>query len=272
MCRQNILGSIKNRGLLSEPDAGADAGLASRLMKQENMFGRLQLGYNPNRERVFLFANLKTSRYDTVASRYQKELKEYQQKTLLKGNNENRAYVSRYWEGASVLIEKRENKPWTRRSVASYLGRENMESLQKTLPFFVKEEEKKALEKRKSRKKELEKQIRQLRLEAGRQEAEEERSSIGNGKRKLKELRREDTRGMYDGKSSGGHSDKEGRVCPDFSPENEFTRTISRKRISKAITGSGKRRLAKYRQRLRATQNARRMRTNERDKDRDIPK
>lgn len=37
--------------------------------------------------------------------------------------------------------------------VASYLGRENMESLQKTLPFFVKEEEKKALEKRKSRKK-----------------------------------------------------------------------------------------------------------------------
>ena len=53
-----------------------------RLMKQENMFGRLQLGYNPNRERVFLFANLKTSRYDTVASRYQKERKEYQQKTI----------------------------------------------------------------------------------------------------------------------------------------------------------------------------------------------
>ena len=44
-----------------------------RLMKQDNMFGTLQLGYNPNRERVFLFANMKTSRYDTVASRYQKE-------------------------------------------------------------------------------------------------------------------------------------------------------------------------------------------------------
>ena len=43
-----------------------------RLMKQDNMFGTLQLGYNPNRERVFLFANMKTSRYDTVASRYQK--------------------------------------------------------------------------------------------------------------------------------------------------------------------------------------------------------
>lgn len=169
-----------------------------RLMKQENMFGRLQLGYNPNRERVFLFANLKTSRYDTVAIRYQKELKEYQQKTLLKGNNENRAYVSRYWEGASVLIEKRENKPWTRRSVASYLGRENMESLQKTLPFFVKEEEKKALEKRKSRKKELEKQIRQLRLEAGRQEAKEEREQYRERETELKELRREDTRGMYE--------------------------------------------------------------------------
>ena len=54
-----------------------------RLMKQDNMFGTLQLGYNPNRERVFLFANMKTSRYDTVASRYQKEMKEYQQKSLL---------------------------------------------------------------------------------------------------------------------------------------------------------------------------------------------
>ena len=104
--------------------------------------------------------------------------------------------MSRYWEGASVLIEKRENKPWTRRSVASYLGRENMESLQKTLPFFVKEEEKKALEKRKSRKKELEKQIRQLRLEAGRQEAE--REQYRERETELKELRREDTRGMYE--------------------------------------------------------------------------
>ena len=47
-----------------------------RLLKQENMFGTLQMGYNPNRERVFLFANLKTSRYDTVASRYQREMKE----------------------------------------------------------------------------------------------------------------------------------------------------------------------------------------------------
>ena len=87
-----------------------------RLMKQDNMFGTLQLGYNPNRERVFLFANMKTSRYDTVASRYQKEMKEYQQKSLLKGDNENRAYVSRRWEMSTVLIEKRENKPWTKRS------------------------------------------------------------------------------------------------------------------------------------------------------------
>ena len=136
-----------------------------RLMKQENMFGRLQLGYNPNRERVFLFANLKTSRYDTVASRYQKELKEYQQKTLLKGNNENRAYVSRYWEGASVLIEKRENKPWTRRSIASYLGRENMEAVQKTLPFFRREEETGELKELRARKKQIEEELRGLQQE-----------------------------------------------------------------------------------------------------------
>ena len=112
-----------------------------RLMKQENLFGRLQLGYNPNRERVFLFANLKTSRYDTVASRYQKELKEYQQKTLLKGNNENRAYVSRYWEGASVL-----NREAGEQALDEALRRllpgtgELWKAVQKTLPFFRREE------------------------------------------------------------------------------------------------------------------------------------
>ena len=58
-----------------------------RLFKQENMFGSIQLGYNPNRERVFLYANLKTSRYDTIASSYQKQMADYQQKSLLKQVN-----------------------------------------------------------------------------------------------------------------------------------------------------------------------------------------
>ena len=134
-----------------------------RLMKQDNMFGTLQLGYNPNRERVFLFANMKTSRYDTVASRYQKEMKEYQQKSLLKGDNENRAYVSRRWEMSTVLIEKRENKPWTKRSIASYLGRVNLEAVRKNLPFFIKDEEQKELDEKRQRQKQIQKEVWELR-------------------------------------------------------------------------------------------------------------
>lgn len=141
-----------------------------RLMKQDNMFGTLQLGYNPNRERVFLFANLKTSRYDTVASRYQKEMKEYQQKSLLKGDNENRAYVSKRWEMASVLIEKKENKPWTKRSIQAYLGRNNMEAIQKTMPFFMKTEEMEELTRIRKRRKEIQEAVREQMLKG--QEAE----------------------------------------------------------------------------------------------------
>lgn len=133
-----------------------------RLMKIDNMFGTVQLGYNPNRERVFLFANLKTSRYDTVASRYQKEMKEYQMKSLLKGDNENRAYVSKRWEMSTVLIEKKENKPWTRRSIAAYLGRANTEAVKKTLPFFLTSEESGELEKAASRRKELQELVAEL--------------------------------------------------------------------------------------------------------------
>lgn len=141
-----------------------------RLMKQENMFGKIQLGYNPNRKRVFLFANLKTSRYDTVASQYQKEMNEYRRRTLLKGDNENRAFVSNRRENAVVLIEKKENKPWTVRSVKTYLNRTNTEAAKKTLPFFSREEEWEELKEVKSQQKEIEEDIRELRLSLSKEE------------------------------------------------------------------------------------------------------
>ena len=134
-----------------------------RLLKQENMFGKIQLGYNPNRGRVFLYSNLKTSRYDTIASSHQKEMDDYQQKALLKGDNENRAYVSKRWENAAVLIEKKENKPWTQRSVKTYLGRANVEAAKKTMPFFSKEEELAELSRSKKRQREIRKEIRDIR-------------------------------------------------------------------------------------------------------------
>lgn len=149
-----------------------------RLMKQENMFGKIQLGYNPNRKRVFIFANLKTSRYDTVASRYQKEMKDYQRKSLLKGDNENRAYVSKRRENATVLIEKKENKPWTQRSIRSYLGRANMEAVQKTMPFFTREEELKELKEIRAEQKEIQESIREMRAELGVKEENDERERL----------------------------------------------------------------------------------------------
>ncbi len=134
-----------------------------RLLKQENMFGKIQLGYNPNRDRVFIYSNLKTSRYDTIASKYQKEMEDYQQMALLKGDNENRAYVSKRWENAAVLIEKKENKPWTQRSVKTYLNRTNAEAAKKSMPFFSKEEEQAELAKSRQRQREISKEIRDIR-------------------------------------------------------------------------------------------------------------
>ena len=133
-----------------------------RLMKQDNMFGTIQLGYNPNRRRVFLFANLKTSRYDTVASRYQKEMKDYQRRSILKGDNENRAYVSKRKQNAVVLIEKKEPKPWTERSVKAYLRRANMEAAQKLMPFFSREEENEELKKLRQERKQIQEDIRNI--------------------------------------------------------------------------------------------------------------
>ncbi len=151
----------KIEGYYEEQATGTLFG-CDRLRKQENPYGMLQLGYNPNRKREFLFANLKTSKYDTVASKYQKEMKDYQKKALLKGDNENRAYVSRRSSMATVLIEKKERKPWTESSIKRYLSRANMEAVEKTLPFFLRKEETEELEKLHTRRKEIQQEIRTL--------------------------------------------------------------------------------------------------------------
>lgn len=133
-----------------------------RLMKQDNMFGTVQLAYQPNRERVFLFANLKTSRYDTISSKYQKEMQDYQKKKLMKGENENYAYISNPRELSFVLIEKKENKPWTKDSIRPYLKRNNAKTLQKVFPFLIKEEELQRLRKIRKKQKAIQEQIRNI--------------------------------------------------------------------------------------------------------------
>ena len=144
-----------------------------RLLKQDNMYGTIQLGYNPNKKNVFLFAHMKTSKYDTVASHYQREMHEYKKKILQKGENINRAYVSKKQENAAVLIEKKENQPWQQRMIKTYLKRANMESVQKVMPFFVKEEEQQELIELKKTQKEIQEEIRERRIEQSREELKE---------------------------------------------------------------------------------------------------
>ena len=112
-----------------------------RLLKLETFYGKVQMGYNPNRARSFVFANMKTNRYDTVNSGYQKSMKEYQQRPEQKKGNENRAYVSGRWQNASVLLEKAENKPWSAKSMEPYFHNTNMETILKTMPYLSNEQE-----------------------------------------------------------------------------------------------------------------------------------
>lgn len=134
----------KIEGYHENPDMG-HLFSCDRLMKSENMFGRIQMGYNPNRRRSFLFANIKTSRYDTAGSSIYREMKEYEAKSLLKGENENRAYVSRHQEHVAVLVEKAENKPWTKQSLKPYLNRTHLGTLKRVMPFLNMQEDRKRL-------------------------------------------------------------------------------------------------------------------------------
>lgn len=135
-----------------------------RLLKRENMFGVIQLGYDPDREKLFLFAHMKTSRYDTAANRYQKEMKEYGQKGLLRRQGQNLAYVSRRQEMAAVLIEKGKVRPWTKRIIKAHMNRNNMETVRKLLPFFSREEETEELSRLRKQARERQQEIRDLQV------------------------------------------------------------------------------------------------------------
>lgn len=131
-----------------------------RLWKLDTLYGRVQMGYHPGRGQSFLFANIKTSLFDTAPALHQHQLKETQQMRALKSGNQNVAYTSRRRADSAVLLYKAENKPWSEQSLAPYLARTNLETLRKTLPFLDRSEAQELQQTRQERK-ELESGVRQ---------------------------------------------------------------------------------------------------------------
>jgi hypothetical protein len=126
---EKIEGYFENREV---PDfVGSD-----RLLRLDTQYGTIQMGYNPRKGQSFLFANIKASIFDTVASRHQKELREHQMMRTQKTGTQNLAYSAKRRSGSAVILYKMENQPWTQRSIAPYLRRVNLEALRKTMPFL----------------------------------------------------------------------------------------------------------------------------------------
>lgn len=132
-----------------------------RLLKLDHIYGTIQMGYNPMKNKSFLFANIKTSIYDEAASRYQKEVKEYQMMRSRKGNNENVLYSAKRRENTAVILYKAEPKPWTEQSVWPYLMKVNQGALRKTMPFLVRDEEMQELAQSRQEKRQLQSQVEQ---------------------------------------------------------------------------------------------------------------
>ncbi len=126
-----------------------------RLMKMDNMFGTVQQGYNPMKKRSFIYANIKTSIYDSAASKYKRELKENTMFRSRKDENENVLYSTKRREDTAVILYKAENKPWTENSIAPYLMRVNQGALRKTMPFLLRQEEENRLDRLKEQRREL---------------------------------------------------------------------------------------------------------------------
>ncbi len=112
-----------------------------RLLKMDNMFGRIQQGYNPMKNRAFLYAHIKTSIYDSAASSYKRQLSEKTMFRSRKDENENVLYSTKRKPDTAVILYKAENKPWSEHSIAPYIRRINQGALRKTMPFLLRDEE-----------------------------------------------------------------------------------------------------------------------------------
>lgn len=115
-----------------------------RLMKLDTLYGRIQMGYHPGRDQAFLYANIKTSLYDSAPYAFQRSYMELRGMKELKTGayaNQNVAWSSRRIANSSVILYKAQNKPWDESSVRPYLGRANLGALRKTMPFLLRSEE-----------------------------------------------------------------------------------------------------------------------------------
>ncbi len=144
---------------------------SDRLLKLDSLYGTIQLGYDPKRGKSFIFANIKTSVYDTVAGGSQRTLKEYQMMRSLRDRSVNAAYMSKRRADSAVILFKSDNSPWSERTINPYLGKVNLETLNKTMPFMGVERQRDNLHNLNSLYSALSKSVTQL-IKEGRQHSE----------------------------------------------------------------------------------------------------
>ncbi len=125
----------KVEGLITDKTQNSFLG-CDRLLKYDTIFGTVQFAYDSRKSLTFLFANIKPSILDTVASAHQKELDDNKMKNALKTDSENLAFSSKRLKNSASMFYKKDTKPWRESTLSPYLKRANLESLAKSMPFL----------------------------------------------------------------------------------------------------------------------------------------
>ena len=127
---ENVEGYFENRNVPNFKKC-------DRLVKIDSLFGTIQMGYNPKKGKSFIFANIKTSIFDTAASRYKKEFNENNEFKNIKNESQNATYSSARKQDSATIIYNSQAKPWSESSIAPYIYRKDTSAFQKTMPFLT---------------------------------------------------------------------------------------------------------------------------------------
>lgn len=109
-----------------------------RILKMENSFIQLQMGYNPEQKRTFVVANTKTSRYDNISGASERKVREDVLNNMMQRKKKKQEGNGRKLAETMVFLHNKQQRIWTKNTIRSFLKESNEEVHEKTMPFFVK--------------------------------------------------------------------------------------------------------------------------------------
>ncbi|MFI3177408.1 MAG: hypothetical protein R3Y67_07970 [Eubacteriales bacterium] len=108
-----------------------------RILHAQNMFLQFQMAYHPVQKRTFVIARTKTSRYDTVSTDRERQIRAEDISYIMQRRRKKQEANGRKAASNTMFLYNRQTNMWDRGVIGSFVKANRNVSVDKTLPFFT---------------------------------------------------------------------------------------------------------------------------------------